>query len=95
MTRIEWAMAYIAWSLADLVLTIKGLSLGHAELNPFAVWAVDTGGTMGLVAFKVALVTLLVVFGIRYWHGRFARYLCYAGLTLLVITVVNNILVLT
>jgi uncharacterized protein DUF5658 len=94
MTRFEFVANYAAWSLADLVLTIRGLSLGFPELNPFAVAALAAHGTMGLVAYKAVMVSIICVGAYRYWHGKVLRYLMYAALTLLVLTVANNLLVL-
>lgn len=95
MTKFEFIGNYIVWSLGDLVLTMRGLSLGYPELNPFAVAALDSHGTMGLVVYKAALVGVICLGAYRYWQGRAFRYLCYAALTLLVLTVANNLMVLS
>lgn len=47
-----WALAVVAM-LVDVTLTVHGLQLGLAEMNPVARRALETAGVLGLYVLKV------------------------------------------
>ena len=44
--------------LVDVTLTVHGLTLGLAEVNPVARVAIDTAGVLGLYALKVVALAV-------------------------------------
>lgn len=59
---------FVFVSFLDLILTWTILYLGGREANPLARHFLDTFGIGGMVAFKLALVVLVIV--LCEWVGR-------------------------
>lgn len=54
----ELWFAAVAAMLVDVTLTVHGLTLGLAEVNPVARVAIDTAGVLGLYALKAAALAV-------------------------------------
>lgn len=55
--RLLWGVVAFAL-VADVVLTVAGLGLGHTEGNPAMRWAIGAGGIGALVLAKLCIVGL-------------------------------------
>lgn len=91
--RELWFVAILAMTL-DVTLTIHGLKLGLAEVNPVARSALASADIFGLYALK--LVALLLGAGCALLVPRHYRGLIPLGLAIpSVLAVVNNAVVIT
>lgn len=59
--RALWTLVIVVF-LADLALTLYGFELGFDESNPVAVWLLARFGVVGIVALKVGVLLMALVF---------------------------------
>ncbi len=62
--------AYVVLAALDVMLTVRILSLGGAEVNAIAQWVLHHGEVAGLVVFKFVAVALVLVICETVGHVR-------------------------
>ncbi len=77
----EESSLFILVNFADLVLTGLAFGLGAREVNVFANWVIARFGLTGMVIYKFALVTfvLLICQYVYTTHPKTARIVLVAG----------------
>ncbi len=83
---------YVLLSVADLVLTVIGLTSGNIELNFFAAPWYNLWGAVGILVYKVILVGLIVLTVVNWWNRKSMRVMAWLALGGLVFVVTSNLL---
>jgi hypothetical protein len=89
-------LLFVALSVADLGLTwllIQGSSGAVYESNPVAGWSLQQGGWLGLAAFKVVQVIVVVGLGlfIARWRPRLGGWVLSGGCAVMACVVVYSL----
>jgi hypothetical protein len=92
---IVFIVLYAVMSLADVVLTIIGLSKGLPELNFFMLPWYNAFGAVGIVAYKVILVGMISLSVYFWWNSRAVRILAWFAALALALVVISNFMVVT